>query len=94
MRWAVRLLLILAGVTAPAFGYWIRVEATGNAKLAVDGLLWGAFASLAPGPVFALTFRGPPFERLKAGTAYVLIVLVTWAAVLGLANAGSYSYEA
>jgi hypothetical protein len=86
--WALRLLLVLAGVTAPAIGYWIRAEATNNAKVAVDGLLAGAFVSLLILPVFALSFQASPYVRLKAGAAYAVIVLATWAAVLGWSNAG------
>lgn len=88
MRWAARLLLVLAGITAPAIGYWIRAEATDNAKVAVDGLLGGALVSLLIVPVFALSFRGSPYRRLKAGAAYVAIVLATWVAVLSWSNAG------
>lgn len=84
--WAARLALFAAALLAPAIGFWLRVQVTGNAEAAVDGLLWGLLGAVGALVGFAVTFRVSVLGRLGRFAAGLIGVLSIWAAGLWIAS--------
>ncbi len=84
ITWGMRIALVVAAFFAPAVGYFIRVSQTGNAELAIDGIGWGMLAAPFAAIVFALTFPARGVGRLGRGAAFVVAIILLWAAVLAV----------
>lgn len=84
IAWVVRLALFAAAFVAPGVGFAIRSAQTGNAELAIDGLGWGVLAAVVAVVAFALTFRVSGVGRLGRGVAFLVAILVMWAAVVAV----------
>ena len=86
MAWTMRLGLVAAAFLAPGVGFSIRAAQTGNAKLAIDGLVWGVLAAAVAAVLFALSFRVSGVGRLGRGAAFVTAILLMWATLLALST--------
>lgn len=86
MRSGVRLALLLAAFFAPGLLYAARASQTGNAKTAIDGLIWGLLASVIALIAFAISFQTSPVARLMRFAGGLIGVVAAWSVVLWWAS--------
>lgn len=82
--WVLRSVLFVVAVVAPAVGYTVRLDQTGNGKLALDGVGWGLTGTIVALALFTVSVRTTVRGRLAWLAAATVAVLAVWGAVLGI----------
>ncbi len=82
VRLAARALLLAGAFFGPGIAYTVRLEQTGDGKIAVDGLVWGLLGTVIALMAFALTFKATARRQLGYFSGVLVTVLFGWWLVL------------
>lgn len=82
VRLAARAFLLAGAFFGPGIAYTLRLEQIGDAKIALDGFIWGLLGGVVALMAFAMTFNATAGRRLAYFSGALVAILFGWWLVL------------